>query len=32
MLEWLVQAKKPETRQRRITEIADKAERGERAR
>ena len=32
MLEWLVQAKKPETRQRRITEIADEAERGERAR
>ena len=32
MLEWLVQAKKPETRQRRIAEIADKAERGERAR
>ena len=32
MLEWLVQAKKPETRARRITEIADKAERGERAR
>jgi uncharacterized protein YdeI (YjbR/CyaY-like superfamily) len=32
MLEWLVQAKRPETRARRITEIADKAERGERAR
>jgi hypothetical protein len=32
MLEWLVQAKKPETRERRIAEIADKAERGERAR
>ncbi len=32
MLEWLVQAKKPETRARRITEIADKAAIGERAR
>jgi len=32
MLEWLVQAKKAETRQRRITEIADTAARGERAR
>jgi uncharacterized protein YdeI (YjbR/CyaY-like superfamily) len=32
MLEWLVQAKRPETRTRRITEIADKTARGERAR
>jgi uncharacterized protein YdeI (YjbR/CyaY-like superfamily) len=32
MLEWLVQAKRPDTRARRVTEIADKAARNERAR
>ena len=32
MLTWLVQAKRPETREKRIAEIADKAATGERAR
>jgi uncharacterized protein YdeI (YjbR/CyaY-like superfamily) len=32
MLAWVVQARRPETRERRILEIADKAARGERAR
>jgi uncharacterized protein YdeI (YjbR/CyaY-like superfamily) len=32
MLAWVVQAKRPETRARRILEVADKAARGERAR
>ena len=32
MLEWLVQAKREDTRRKRIDEIADKAARGERAR
>jgi uncharacterized protein YdeI (YjbR/CyaY-like superfamily) len=32
MLAWLVQAKRPETRARRILEITDKAAAGERAR
>jgi uncharacterized protein YdeI (YjbR/CyaY-like superfamily) len=31
ILEWIVQARTPETRRRRITEAADKASRGERA-
>ena len=31
ILEWIVQAKRPETRARRITETAEKAARGERA-
>jgi uncharacterized protein YdeI (YjbR/CyaY-like superfamily) len=32
MLAWVVQAKRPETRERRILEVADAAARGERAR
>ena len=31
ILEWIVQAKRPETRSRRITETAEKAAKGERA-
>ena len=31
LLEWLVQAKRPETRAKRVLEVADKATRGERA-
>ncbi|MEO7979905.1 MAG: YdeI/OmpD-associated family protein, partial [Sporichthyaceae bacterium] len=31
-LEWIVQAKRPETRARRVLDTADKAARGERAR
>ena len=31
LLEWVVQAKKPETREKRVREIAEKAAKGERA-